>query len=326
MSAQDILVLAETNQEALADISLELLAGARQLAGGTGGQVVAVLLGPDGAKHADALSAADRILVIDDLQLAAFSPEPYLAVLESVVSSEGPRAVLIGSTTIGLDVAPALGARLDAPVLSGCQQIVVEGDTLKVTSAICGGKILADVEVKGSPAILLVLPGSFRPTEETGAAQVETLPSPVALKPGAVTFEELILPEAGDVDITQQDVLVAVGRGIQQEGNMEAAEELAHALGGELAASRPIVDQDWLPTTRQVGKSGMIVKPKFYLALGVSGAPEHQEGMSSSDLIIAVNTDPAAPIFEVAHYGVEMDLMDLVEPLTEAINARKGEA
>jgi len=324
MSAQDILVLAETNQDAVADITLELLGGARELAAATGGRVVAVLLGSQGAKFTGALGAADRILVVDDPQLADFSPEPYLAVLQSLVAAEGPRAVLIGSTTIGLDVAPALGAKLDAPVLGGCQSIAAEGDALKITCGLCGGKILADVEVKGSPAILMVLPGSFRPGEEPGAAQVETKPSPVALQPGAITFEQMILPEAGDVDITQQDVLVAIGRGIQQEDNVEAAEELAKALGGALAASRPIVDQGWLPTTRQVGKSGMIVKPKLYLALGISGAPEHQEGMSGSDLIIAVNTDPSAPIFDIADYGVEMDLMDLAEPLAEAINEKKG--
>ena len=322
MSAQDIIVLAESNQGALSDITFELLAGARRLAASTGGQVVAVLLSDDGGKHAEAMSAADRIVIINDPLLASYSPEPYLAVLESVIASEAPRAVLIGSTTTGLDLAPMLGAKLDASVIVGSQKATVEGDVVKVTSGICGGKILADVEVKGSPAILLVLPGSFRPGEESGAAQVETKSSPVPLQPGAITFEEMILPEAGDVDITQQDILVAVGRGIQQEDNMEVAAELAKALGGELAASRPIIDQGWLPTTRQVGKSGMIVKPKLYLALGISGAPEHQEGMSGSDLIIAVNTDPAAPIFEVAHYGVEMDMMDLTEALTEAVRNR----
>jgi len=319
VSAQDILVLAEVNQDAVADITFELLGGARQLAGATGGQVVAVLLGHGVAKHAETLSAADRIIVIDQEQLAAFSPTPYLAVLESLVGSEGPRVVLAGSTTIGLDVAPMLGAKLNAPVVNACQQVAVEGDVLKITAAICGGKVLADLEVSASPAVLLMLPGSFRPSEDKGAATVETLPSPVELQPGAVTFEKMILPAAGDVDITQQDVLVAVGRGIQQEDNMEVAEELAESLGGELAASRPIIDQGWLPTTRQVGKSGMVVKPKCFIALGVSGAPEHVEGMKDSELIIAVNTDPGAPIFDVADYGVVADLLDVVPALTEAI-------
>jgi electron transfer flavoprotein alpha subunit len=126
------------------------------------------------------------------------------------------------------------------------------------------------------------------------------------------------------VDITQQAVLVGVGRGIQQQDNVGLAEELAQALGGAVCASRPVVDQGWLPTTRQVGKSGMTVKPKAYLALGISGAPEHQEGMKGSDLIIAVNTDAKAPIFDVAHYGVEVDVLDLLPALVEAVQARKG--
>jgi electron transfer flavoprotein alpha subunit len=323
MSAQDILVLAETHQESVADIALEMLAGARQLATVTGGQVVALLLGQDAARHAPKLAAADRILAIHDPQLAAFSPGPYLAVLESVIASESPRAVMVGSTSIGLDVAPALGARLNAPVVGGCQRVSAENGRLKVTASFCAGKMLADVEVDKAPAILLILPGSFHPSDEARQPQVETRPSPVPIDAGAITFEQMIRPEAGDVDITQQEVLVGVGRGIQQQDNLAMAEELAQVLGGQLCASRPIVDQGWLPTTRQVGKSGMTVKPKLYLALGISGAPEHQEGMQGSELIIAVNMDPKAPIFDIAHYGIQMDLLDVVPVLTEAVKAKK---
>ena len=323
MSAQDVLVFVETQQDAVADIGLEMLGGARQLAAATGGQVVALLLGTDGSAQAPKLAAADRIVAINDPQLAAYAPGPYLAVLESVVQSEKPRALLIGSTSVGLDVGPALGARLDAPVVGGCQRIDAQNGRLKVTSSFCAGKMLADVEVDKQPAILLVLAGSFHPSTETRQPQVESRPSPVALEPGAIRFEELIRPAAGDVDITQQDVLVGVGRGIQQQDNLAMAEQLAQALGGQLCASRPIVDQGWLPTTRQVGKSGMTVKPKLYLALGISGAPEHEEGMKGSELVIAVNLDPKAPIFDFAHYGVQMDLLDLVPALTEAIKAKK---
>jgi electron transfer flavoprotein alpha subunit len=322
VSEQDILVLAEIHRDALADITHELLAAARQLAAATGGQVVAVLLGDDGERHAAALGAADRILVVNDPQLAEFSPEQYVAVLEALVKAEQPRAVLVGSTTIGLDVGPTLGARLSVPVLVGCQSVAAQDGALSVISALCGGKILADVEVMASLAVLLILPGRFRPTDQRGSAKVETRPSPVPLMPGAIRFEQMILPTAGDVDITQQEVLVSVGRGIQQQDNMEVAEELAQALGGALACSRPIVDQGWLPLTRQVGKSGMVVKPKCFMALGISGAPEHVEGMKDSDLIIAVNTDPNAPIFDVAHYGVVADLLDVVPALTDALKRK----
>jgi len=141
---------------------------------------------------------------------------------------------------------------------------------------------------------------------------------------GRVRFEKYIEPAAGDVDITQQDALVSVGRGIQTRDNIALAEELAEALGGVVSASRPVIDQGWLPLTRQVGKSGATVKPKLYLAAGISGAPEHVEGMKSADLIIAINTDPQAPIFTVAHYGIVGDVLDVLPALSEAVRARKG--
>jgi electron transfer flavoprotein alpha subunit len=256
--------------------------------------------------------------------LAAYAPEPFLAAVADAVGAEKPRAVLIGATSIGWDLAPLLAARLKAPLVTGCTAIRVDGDGLVVTASFCGGKMMADVQVAAPPAILMVLPGSFRPAAEAGKGHVETRATSKPLEPGAVRFEEFILPEAGDVDITQQDVLIAVGRGIQQKDNVELAEELAGALGGAVCASRPVVDQGWLPATRQVGKSGMTVKPKLYLALGISGAPEHQEGMKGSDLIVAVNTDPNAPIFDIAHYGAEIDALELLPALVEAVQASKG--
>ncbi|MBI4786388.1 MAG: electron transfer flavoprotein subunit alpha/FixB family protein, partial [Chloroflexi bacterium] len=132
-------------------------------------------------------------------------------------------------------------------------------------------------------------------------------------------FKQLIEPEAADVDITKQDILVSVGRGIQSADNLELVEELANALGGAVSASRPIVDNGWLPKARQVGKSGSTVKPKLYFAVGISGAPEHLEGMRDAPLIIAINSDPNAPIFDVAHYGIAADLFDVVPALTEKI-------
>ncbi|MGA2617667.1 MAG: electron transfer flavoprotein subunit alpha/FixB family protein [Thermoguttaceae bacterium] len=319
MSAQDILVLAETNRGRLADMTLEMLGAARQLAAASGGKVIAVLPGADGAAFAEGLSAADRIVLVNDPLLAGYSPQPYVAVLESIIRAEGPRAVLIGSTSVGLDVAPLLGVKLAAPVVNGCRSVALRDGSLHITAGFYSGKLLAEVTIAAAPAILLMAPGAFRPTDSKGAAQVETRSSPVPLEAGAVRFEEMVLPDASDVDITQQEVLVAVGRGIQQQDNLELAEELAHALGGAVAASRPIIDQGWLPATRQIGKSGMTVKPKCMIALGVSGAPEHVEGMKDSGVIVAVNTDPNAPIFDVAHYGVVADLLDLTPAITEAI-------
>lgn len=324
MSARDVLVLAEIQRETLADVSFELLAAARGLASAAGGQVVALVLSRDGGRYAQSLGAADRIVAVDDPLLADYSPEPFLAALQEVVAAEKPRAVLIGATSIGWDLGPLLAARLGSPLVTGCKAIQADGDALRVTASFCGGKMLAEVQVKASPAVLVVLPGSFRPDGQAGKAVVEQRKPFAPLAAGAVSFDGWVLPEAGDVDITQQDMLVAVGRGIQQKDNLELAEQLAQSLGGAVCASRPVVDQGWLPPTRQVGKSGMTVKPKLYLALGISGAPEHQEGMKGANLIIAVNTDPKAPIFDIAHYGAEIDVLDLLPALTEAVQAKKG--
>jgi electron transfer flavoprotein alpha subunit len=322
MSAADVLVLAEIQRDALAGVTGELLAAARQVTATTGGQVVALVLSGDGARHVPQLAAADRIVLVDDPQLAAYAPEPFLAALQQILAAEEFRAVLIGSTSIGWDLAPMLSARLAAPLVIGCKAIQADGAGLTVTSSFCGGKMMAEVQVPAAPAILMVLPGSFRAEPAAGKGQVEKRAPAAPLAPGAAVFEELILPEAGDVDITQENILVAVGRGIQQKDNLELAEELAQSLAGVVCASRPVIDQGWLPATRQVGKSGMTVKPKCFLALGISGAPEHVEGMRGSELIVAVNTDPKAPIFDVAHYGVVADVMDLVPALVDAIKSR----
>jgi electron transfer flavoprotein alpha subunit len=198
MSTQDIFVLAETEQSELAEITFEMLGGARHLATRTHGNVVVLVLGSTGARHAEALADADRVIVIEDPQLDRYAPEAYLAVLESIVRMERPRALLVGSTTIGEDLGPALAARLDVPVLTGCQSVAAEGEGLDVHSSLFGGKVEADVLVNDSPAILMVLPGSFHDLE-AHHTKVETRPSPVPLEPGAITLEEVVRPEEREI-------------------------------------------------------------------------------------------------------------------------------
>jgi electron transfer flavoprotein alpha subunit len=173
--------------------------------------------------------------------------------------------------------------------------------------------------------VVAVLPGT-RPAEAGRGGnppEVEEVAVDFAVGAGVrwLKYEE---PEAGDVDITQQDCLVAVGRGINNQANLEVAEDLAAALGGAVCGSRPVIDQGWLPLVRQVGKSGATVKPRLYVAAGISGAPEHVEGMKDAEVIVAINTDPGAPIFSVAHYGIVEDATDVLEALAESVRKRKG--
>jgi electron transfer flavoprotein alpha subunit len=183
---------------------------------------------------------------------------------------------------------------------------------------------MAEGELPGPSALITMIPGVFKPEAGRGAhpPQVTAVTVPT-LQDLRVTLKGYVEPEAGDVDIAREPILIAVGRGIQNQDNLELAEELATALGGVVCASRPVVDQGWLPTTRLVGKSGKTVKPKIYLTLGISGAQEHAEGMSESETIIAINTDPSAPIFNLAKYGTTTDLFDLVPLLTEKVRQAK---
>jgi electron transfer flavoprotein alpha subunit len=312
--SQDIFVVIEHLRGEVADISYVMLAAARSLAQGTGGQVVAVLLGKDAQKLAGDL-AADKVLYTDSPALAEFTSEAYQVALAKLIEEKSPRAVLFGHTTIGADVAGGLSAKLSLPLVSSVRTLTSDA---KFISQICGGKIMAEGGLPSPTALVTMVPGATK-TEEGQSAHspaIETFAAP-ALDNLRVALKKYIEPEAGDVDIAKEQFLVSVGRGIQLKDNIEMAKELAAALGAQVSASRPIVDQGWLPTSRLVGKSGKRVKPKVYLALGISGAPEHVEGMGESDTIIAVNTDPNAPIFNVAKYGTTTDLLELVPALIE---------
>ena len=217
-----------------------------------------------------------------------------------------------------------LSARADLPFINSGRALRVENGAVLVTSQLFGGKIFSDVKLSDGRGIVSVSPGAF-PAEAGKSNQTPVVEKvEVPLEASQVTFKKFLEPETGDVDITKQNVLVAVGRGIQAPDNVGLAEELAQALGGAVCASRPVIDQGWLPLSRQVGKSGMTVKPRLYLALGISGAPEHWEGMQGSQCIIAVNTDPKAPIFDGAHFGVVGDALEFLPLLTEKVKARKG--
>jgi electron transfer flavoprotein alpha subunit len=313
--SNDILVLTEHLQGSFTDATFEALAMARRL----GGRVEAALAGP--ADLASQLGGADTILVVDDPVLASFNPEANARVFAYLVAERAPAIVLVPYTSMGMDVASELSVRCGLPLVSYCTDVRVEGG-LAATCRLYAGKIEADVEVPGGRAVFAMLSGSAPAAEgrSGGTGEVVSVPPP-DLSGLRTRFEQLIEPAGGDVDITAQDVLVVVGRGIESKDNIAKAEALAKALGGAVACSRPIVDQGWLPKTRQVGKSGLSVKPKVYLALGVSGAPEHLEGMRGATTIIAVNKDPKAPIFGVAHYGWVGDLFDLLPELTDRVGS-----
>ncbi len=317
----DVLVFAEHLQGNLTDSTFELLGKGRELAQTTGGHLIAALLGKGVEPLTEQMGVAHKVVMVEHQQLAAFNPEAYAIALKAVVQSLNPSIILIPYTSMGMDLASALSADLGIPLAAYVSEVKIEDGTLMTVSQMYGGKVNVESEFSGNPKIVSVLAGAF-PAEAgkvEGTPVIETMEAPNALANLRVTFKQWIEPEGGDVDITQQDVLVSIGRGIQSQENIPMVEELARKLGGALSASRPIIDNKWLPKSRQVGKSGLKVKPRLYLALGISGAPEHIEGMKDAELIIAVNSDPNAPIFEYAHYGVVGDLFDLLPILKEKL-------
>jgi len=318
----DVFVISEHLEGEPTDASFELLAIGRAVASETGGEVVAGLVGSGISAIASQLGGADRVLVIDDPLFETFNPDATTQAFVALAEQAGAPVVLVPYTSMGMDVASHLSVVSGTPLVSFCTSVSA-GDGLGATCRLYAGKIEADVEVDGDRAIFAVLAGSASADDgrSGGAAMVESVPNPVDVSGVMASSLGLTMPEGGDVDITTEDVLVVVGRGIESEDNIAEAQSLADALGGAVAASRPIIDQGWLPKTRQVGKSGLTVKPKVYLTLGVSGAPEHVEGMKDAATIIAINTDPQAPIFGVAHYGWVGDLFDILPELIDQAEA-----
>lgn len=323
--AGEIWTVIEQWRGQLSEINFELLALGREVADALGAPFEAVLLGQGARGLAGALGKADRVLYAEHASLAEPLMEPYAEALTQLVRARQPRAVLVPLTNVTLGIGTLLAARLEAPGINFCKDLRAVEGRIQARCVLYGGKIEADVVPASEPAVLGIWPGARPPDagRSEAAPPIEDVAVSLPQTP-PVQLKRYIEPEAGDVDLTQQNVLVAVGRGIQSQDNLELAEELAQALGGAVCGSRPVIDQGWLPLSRQIGKSGLTVKPKLYLAAGISGAPEHVEGMKGSALIVAINTDPRAPIFNLAHYGVVADCLDVLPALTEAVRAKKG--
>lgn len=320
---EPILVLAEHLRGEIADITFEMLGVGRKVADDLKAPLYAVVFGKDIEPIATHLGVADSVFVMDHPQLDLPSPDVVAALLKTLVEQKSVSLVLIGGTNLSAGIGPKLSFRLNHPFVNFCRNIRVENASVVLTSQLFGGKILSDVRLPGNQGVVSFYPGSF-PLDRGKSERkppVEMLDLPV--EETKIILKQYIEPEAGDIDITKQDILVSVGRGIANADNVAMAQELADVLGGAVCASRPVIDQGWLPLSRQVGKSGMTVKPKLYLSLGISGAPEHAEGMKDSRLVISINTDPNAPIFNVSHYGICADLFDILPTLIEEIKTHK---
>jgi electron transfer flavoprotein alpha subunit len=300
-----------------------MLTKARELAERTNTELTAVLLGKDVKEQAKTLSEyAKTVLLIQDPKLENFNSEAYKKVLSKLIAEHKPLLVMMGHTSYGVDLAPRLATALNLPLATDCIDLAFEEGAFTVTRQMFGGKVNVKATVsKAETYLITIRQATFAPQKPTPPpnGQITEIPSPLTEEITEKRFIQYVLPPPGGVDITAAEKLVGVGRGIKDVANMPMVEELAKTLGSVLACSRPIVDKGWLPTDRQVGSSGKTVKPKLYIAVGISGAFQHVLGMKNSDLIIAINKDPKAPIFSFADYGIVEDLFKIVPPLKNKI-------
>jgi electron transfer flavoprotein alpha subunit len=325
--SQGILVFIEHRNGVLNKTSLEAIAAAQSLATELGETVSAVIPGSDVAALAQEIAGYDlaKVLTATNDALADYTPDGYTAAMESVIKAQDPQIVVMPHTYLVRDYAPKLAARFGKSLISDCIRAQVSNGSITFTRRIFLGKLDADVVSDGAaPVFATFQSGAYRPDQAqkgTGAA-IENMTVEVGeirMTPEA-PFQEV----KQAVDLSKADIIVAVGRGIKSKDNLALAEKLAEALGGDLAASRPICDAEWLPIDRQIGSSGQTVAPKLYVALGISGAIQHLVGMKNSGTIVAINKDPEAPIFDIADYGIVGDLFEAVPVLTEEIKKIKG--
>ncbi len=320
----DIAVLVEHRLGTVRDISFEMLAAARDLAKQTGGKVQAILLGHECSSLLEQLKGhADVIIVAEHRLLSDYNYEVYQCVLARLLSERPFSILMIGHSAFGTDLAPSLAAELGLGLVSDAAGFSWTPAGLVVTRGMYASKLCAERLIKTKPAIVMVRQSHFKPTSASLVSTFENWnPADALTRQFATKFiawEEI--PVTG-IDITKASVIVVVGRGLKDPANLPAVKELADALGGVLAGSRPVIDAGWLPKECQVGSSGRTVKPKLYLALGISGTFQHVAGMRAAETIIAVNKDPNAPIFSIAHYGIVDDMHKVVP----ALKAKLAEA
>jgi electron transfer flavoprotein alpha subunit len=330
--SDSILVIVEQREGKLNRVSWETLTAGQALSAETGWPLEAAVVGGSVAGFANEVAAkkVSKVYAIESPKLEPYTPDAFAFGLKQFLTQHQPKLVLMPHTYQVRDFVPKLATTMGRTAITDCIGYKKEGDKLVFTRQMFQGKLAADVSFAcEAPWFVTFQNGAFRGDKvEAGssAAPVETVT--LDIPDGTIRNQpQEVFKEAKQaVDLTQAEIIVAVGRGIKEQKNIEIAKQLAEALGGEIAASRPICDSGWLPMDRQIGSSGQTVAPKLYVALGISGAIQHIVGMKGARTIIAVNKDSEAPIFEIADYAVVGNLFDIVPPLIEEVKKAKAGA
>jgi electron transfer flavoprotein alpha subunit len=320
-----ILVIAEQRDGKLNRATWETIVGAQQLAKVSGAPITVLVPGAQAAGVAAELAAAQvaEILTVEHAALEPYTPDGFTAALQAVIGQLSPAHVLLPHTYQTRDFAPKLAARLDRALVTDVTAIKTVGSDTAFVRPMFQGKLTADIVPQGpGPHFVTFQIGAYRVDQVAkGSAAAPVRALDVAVDGAAIRQKpEAPFQQARQaVDLSQAERIVSVGRGIKEQANIALAQQLAEALGAEIAASRPICDAGWLPMERQVGSSGQTVAPKLYLALGISGAIQHLVGMKGANTVVAINKDPDAPIFEIADYGIVGDLFEIVPALISAL-------
>ncbi|MEQ1605828.1 MAG: electron transfer flavoprotein subunit alpha/FixB family protein [Pyrinomonadaceae bacterium] len=321
-----ILVFIEHKDCVLNKTSLEAIVAAQAIGKDLGLKVAAVLPCDKDCSLAQEIAGynVEKVIVAKNEKLGTYTPDGYADAWEHVIKATNPQYIVMSHTYQVRDFAPKVAARLGREVVGDCIRYKADGGKLSLTRRIFLGKLDADVTIGGdAPYFVTFQSGSFRgDNAEKGSAAIETMD--VNVGDIRMTPEAPFQEAKATVDLSKSEIIVAVGRGIKSQENIALAQQLADALGADLAASRPICDSDWLPIDRQIGSSGQTVVPKVYIALGISGAIQHIVGMKNAGTIVAVNKDAEAPIFDIADYGIVGDLFDAVPVMIDEIKKAKG--
>lgn len=317
-----ILVYIQRDGDSIIRNSLEALAGAQKFAAESGGEITAVCFDQGLTNKLTDYNISEVVNVSNDV-LNSYSPLHFTTAMEEVIGETSPDVVIFGHTYEVRDWVPRLSARLDAPFISDCLDADGSAELTGIRQ-VYQGKINTNVSANGL-VLISFQSGAYRADSiESGSATTRTLDLDLSSVPTSIRPGERFKESKGGVDLTRAAIVVSVGRGIGKEENIPLIEELKDALDAELGASRPVVDYGWLPHERQVGSSGQAVTPKMYLAVGISGAIQHQVGMKGADNIVAINKDSNAPIFEISDYGVVGDLFEILPKLSQSIKDYKS--
>lgn len=341
MSLQDykgVFVFAQQVDAKISGVTYELIGKANELAADLNTDVTAVVLGSGIKGLADDLAAygADKVIIVDDPALAEYTTEPYTQAMDAVINEFKPEIVLYGATAIGRDLAPRISARVKSGLTADCTKLEIDPEAdkdsglhnLRMTRPAFGGNIMATILIKKNrPQMATVRPGVMQKLEKDDSKKAEVIEfSPELVKNDKyVTVEEVVKKISDKVDIMDAKILVSGGRGVGSKENFKLLYDFADAIGGTVSSSRACVDSGWTEKDQQVGQTGKTVRPHVYFAIGISGAIQHLAGMEESDIIIAINKDESAPIFDVADYGIVGDLNQILPLLTEKVAAELAE-